>query len=82
MYVETQEEAQMDVMLYSVVEAASYLGIKRSTFYGLMSQGQIRSVYIGRRRLVPRGELDSFIERQLEAFPEDGRNGQTNANAG
>lgn len=39
--------------LYSVAEAAERLGIGRSALYAAMGSGQVRSVKVGRRRLVP-----------------------------
>jgi excisionase family DNA binding protein len=39
--------------LLSVEEAASRLRIGRTTLYGLISTGDIETVTIGRRRLVP-----------------------------
>lgn len=42
------------VRMLSVQEAAGELGISRSLIYELFSSGALRSVKIGRRRLVPR----------------------------
>ena len=39
--------------LYDVGEAATTLGIQRSKLYGLMPPGELCSVKVGRRRLVP-----------------------------
>ena len=55
-------------LLLSIAEAASALGISRSSFYNLIAQGEIRCIAIGRRRLVSRAELFDFIERR-SAFP-------------
>ena len=42
----------MENMLISIRDAAKLLGIGRSKVYDLMSQGQLATVQIGRRRLV------------------------------
>ncbi len=38
----------------SVNDAAVRLGLSRTTLYELMASGQLRSVKIGKRRLIPR----------------------------
>jgi excisionase family DNA binding protein len=43
-------------------EAAKLLGIARSTFYASVLP-ELRSVLLGRRRLVPVRELERWIER-------------------
>ena len=49
--------------LIPVEEAARLLGIGRSTAYDLIRAGRLRSVKIGKRRLVPAGAVDETIER-------------------
>lgn len=44
-----------------VEEAARLLNVGRSTAYDLIRSGRLRSVKIGRRRLVPREALDALI---------------------
>jgi excisionase family DNA binding protein len=44
-----------------VEEAARLLNVGRSTAYDLIRSGRLRSVKIGRRRLVPRDALDALI---------------------
>ncbi|HEY9471707.1 MAG TPA: helix-turn-helix domain-containing protein [Propionibacteriaceae bacterium] len=51
----------------SVEQAAQLLNVGRSTAYDLIRSGQLRSVKIGRRRLVPRDALDSFIDKLQDA---------------
>jgi excisionase family DNA binding protein len=48
--------------LLSVRAAASYLGLGRTTFYGILSQ--FETIRIGGRRLVYRDSLDRFIADQ------------------
>ena len=48
-------------LLLDIEPAAEVVGISRSTMYRLMNDGSIRSVHIGRRRLIERAELDRFV---------------------
>jgi excisionase family DNA binding protein len=45
----------------SVDDAAAMLGVGRSTMYELLETGGVRSVKVGRRRLVPIAALDDFL---------------------
>lgn len=51
-------------LLLSVRDAARQLGIGRDTCYELVRCGRLRSVAIGRRRLIPFRELEAFAERE------------------
>ncbi len=53
-------------LLVSVREAAARLGIGRDTAYRLVAEGRLRSLSLGRRRLVPVAELTAFTERETE----------------
>lgn len=55
--------------LLSIPQTCRLLGLGRSNLYKLMASGQVRSVKIGRRRLVPRDAIDAFVT----ALPVDGR---------
>ncbi len=65
-----REEVQAEVRvrtastprLLSIAEAAEACGLSRSTFYGLMGRGEIRSISIGRRRLIPESALREFMD--------------------
>lgn len=46
----------------SIVTAASMLGISRSKFYELMDTGEIETIKIGRRSLIPVSALRAFVE--------------------
>lgn len=54
--------ASVDRLMYSPIEAAWQLSVSRARLYELMSEGQIRSVKIGTRRLIPRQALIEFVE--------------------
>jgi len=51
--------------LYSATEAAVRLGVGRTTLYALLASGQLGSVSIGRRRLIPDSELERFIADRI-----------------
>jgi excisionase family DNA binding protein len=50
-------------LLLTVEEAADRLGVGRSTMYGLISDGDVESVQIGRLRRVPADALPEFLAR-------------------
>ncbi len=50
-------------LLLAVVEAAELLGVGRSTLYELINTGQLRTVKVGRRRLVHRNAITEFAQR-------------------
>lgn len=54
-------------LLLSVREAAKAAGIGRDSMYALVREGRIRSVSVRSKRLIPRSELERWIERELEA---------------
>jgi excisionase family DNA binding protein len=47
----------------SVVEAAARLGVSRSTLYNKLRTGEIKSVTIGSRRLIPTSEVRRLTRR-------------------
>lgn len=53
----------MDTMLLEVDEACAQLRVRRSTLYKLIGKGQLGSVLIGRRRLIPADSLRAFVQR-------------------
>ena len=57
------EPPEPNQLLLSPVQAARRLGIGRSTVYLLLADGQLESVHIGARRLVPVEGLERFVER-------------------
>ena len=54
-------------LTYSVVEAAEVLGIGTTLAKELVRTGELRSIKIGRRRLVAKVDLELFVERCREA---------------
>jgi excisionase family DNA binding protein len=56
-----------EALLVSPRAAARILGIGRDYLYGLLRSGELRSLRVGRKRLIPRFELEDFVRRQLAA---------------
>ncbi len=48
--------------LLSITEAAAALSVGRSALYSELQAGRLRSMKIGRRRLIPAGALAAFID--------------------
>jgi excisionase family DNA binding protein len=52
-------------LLLNVEQAAEKLGIGRTAAYQLIQSGALRSVKIGRRRLVPATAPDEYVNKLL-----------------
>jgi excisionase family DNA binding protein len=50
-----------DRLVYSVEEAAKLLGISRSFAYKAVHRGEVPSMRIGRRILVPKAALERYL---------------------
>lgn len=53
----------MTALLLPVVDAGAALGIGRTKVYELMATGDLESVTIGRKRLVPADSIEAYVER-------------------
>ena len=62
----------MEAKLVSVEEAARTLSIGRSLLFEMLSAGTIRSVKVGRRRLVPVSALDEYVRELTQDEVEGG----------
>ena len=59
-----------DPLLLTPEEAATVLGIGRTTIYALMKADELHPVHIGRSCRLPRAELERFVDRlQAPAIP-------------
>ncbi|MGO1827045.1 helix-turn-helix domain-containing protein [uncultured Corynebacterium sp.] len=47
--------------LYGINDVMEATGLGRTTVFALIKDGKLRSVKVGRRRLVPAAALDEFI---------------------
>jgi excisionase family DNA binding protein len=54
-------ESVVTPVVYRVEEAAEALRVSRSVIYELIRSGQLRTVKVGRRRLVPVTALDECV---------------------
>lgn len=57
---------KVTAQLHTVETVQQRLSVGRSTVFGLIASGELRSVKVGRRRLVTESSLAEFIDR-LEA---------------
>ncbi|CAN5774964.1 hypothetical protein BH24CHL6_BH24CHL6_08700 [soil metagenome] len=53
--------------LYTVSEAAEALRVARSTLYGLVSAGRLKSHRVGGRRLIASSDLTEFLSRDADS---------------
>ena len=53
-------------LAYGAKELAKALSIGKTTAWGLMASGEIRSIKIGSRRLAPASEVHSYLKRKLD----------------
>ena len=68
----SRKVTNMPRRLLSVPEAMACTGLGRSNFFGKLASGEIRSVKIGKRRLIPDTAVDEYIanlEAQSVASP-------------
>ena len=56
------EQGLVPDRLVPIPEAAAALGCSRSTLYALMAAGRVRSIHLGRRRLIPASALTEVAE--------------------
>ena len=53
----------VDRLAYSVEEAARITGLSRDLLYDQMRAGKLRYLKVGRRRIITRQNLESFLTR-------------------
>jgi excisionase family DNA binding protein len=53
-------------LLLRVEEGAKLLDISRARLYTLLSEGQIKSIKIGRSRRIPLSEIQRWIASEME----------------
>lgn len=59
-------EPNPDRLTYSIEQAARALGVGRSLVFTLLKEGQLKSIRVGKRRLVLATELQAFLDRQQQ----------------
>jgi excisionase family DNA binding protein len=63
----TKPHSNIDVRAYRVEAAAKAYGLSRTTLYKLLREGRLRSVLIGRRRLILCDSLDALLAARWHA---------------
>jgi len=63
-----------NALLLSPEQVAEILGIGRTFVFELIGNGRLKSLKLGRRRLIPRAEVEAFIasERERQAAENEG----------
>ncbi|WP_380169519.1 helix-turn-helix domain-containing protein [Jannaschia sp. R86511] len=56
-------------LLLTIEEAAERLGVGRSTMYGLVLDGEVESVHIGRLRRIPHDALIAYLDQLRGRHP-------------
>ena len=59
---------------YTVTEAAELLGISRSSAYECVRRGELPSLTLGRRVVIPRRAFETQLDRTRFPETQDGRN--------
>lgn len=62
---DTAEVPSLAPLAVSPRKAAHYLDVGHDAIYTLLNQGRIRSVKLGRRRLIPIVELERFLADEM-----------------
>lgn len=66
MSTETARELTAEGTL-SVIEAARWSGISRTEIYAAIGRGELKTLKIGRRRLVPRKSIHEMLAARMVA---------------
>lgn len=53
----------MEKLLLSPADAGTMLDLGRTKIYELMQSGQLESLTVGRRRLIPKEAISDFVQR-------------------
>ena len=57
------DRRQEATVLYSIEDVIARTSLGRSKIYELLASGELGSVKVGRRRLIPATALEEFVER-------------------
>ena len=53
-------------LLLSVSDAMHKMSISRGTFYNQINSGELESLKIGRKRLIPKNSIEKYIKDNIE----------------
>jgi excisionase family DNA binding protein len=59
-----RQRKDLELAAYSVDQVCVILGLSKPTVYKLIGAGRLRSVLIGRRRVIPKGEIDRLLAEE------------------
>jgi excisionase family DNA binding protein len=54
-------DSKLQKLGYSIDEAAHAIGLSRTSVKNLIATGRLRTVHVGRRVVIPRGEVDALL---------------------
>jgi len=57
----------IEPLVHNVVDTAARLDLSRSSIYELLKSGDLKSLKIGRRRLIERTEIERFLASRRPA---------------
>jgi hypothetical protein len=63
-----RHEQSLEPLAYQVNAFCRALGISRTSFYDLMKRGELKTIVIAGRRLVPKTEVDRLIANATTAL--------------
>jgi excisionase family DNA binding protein len=52
-------------LTHSIKEVAKILGIGSTHAHNLVKTGRLKHVLVGKRKLIPRKEIEAFLEREI-----------------
>jgi len=64
---EAHAVASIPRLAYSIAESEALSGLSRSSIYRLIAAGKLKTVQHGRRRIVPRDELERLCRAEQPA---------------
>lgn len=62
-----ERPAQPDKLAYRIDEAASAVGLGRTSIYDEIKAGRLKAVKVAGRRLILKADLEAYLRSHLEA---------------
>ena len=60
------KDSQLEPLAHSPDKAAIRIGESTRAVYTHIATGELRSYKVGKRRLIPESELQSYVQRKIE----------------
>jgi excisionase family DNA binding protein len=67
--IDTSEAIEDEAVAYSIDDVAERLSVHRTTVYDLLNRGELASIKIGTRRLIPRTALLALLRDPTRSYP-------------